>query len=97
MMRVLAVVAILGLAQWAAAGNAGSGWGNGDTFWGCSERYGNCTDFHALFISLTPSEGIPARIEIGFPVPTDRAGPAPGFTPPGRAAKLAHLSLYGSR
>ncbi len=51
----------------------GSGWGNGDTFWACSERYGNCTDFHALFISLARSEGIPARFEIGFPVPEDRA------------------------
>ncbi len=50
----------------------GTGWGNGDTYWACSERYGNCTDFHALFISLARSEGIPARFEIGFPVPTGR-------------------------
>jgi transglutaminase-like putative cysteine protease len=50
----------------------GSGWGNGDTFWACNERYGNCTDFHALFISLARSEDIPARFEIGFPVPQDR-------------------------
>jgi len=51
----------------------GTGWGNGDTFWACNERYGNCTDFHALFISLARTEGIPARFEIGFPVPEDRA------------------------
>lgn len=51
----------------------GSGWGNGDTFWACSERRGNCTDFHALFISLARSEGIPARFEIGFPVPESRS------------------------
>ena len=51
----------------------GTGWGNGDTYWACSERYGNCTDFHALFISLARSEGIPARFEIGFPVPEQRA------------------------
>jgi transglutaminase-like putative cysteine protease len=38
----------------------GSGWGNGDTFWACSARYGNCTDFHALFISLARADGIPA-------------------------------------
>ena len=50
----------------------GTGWGNGDTFWACNERYGNCTDFHALFISLARSEGIPARFEIGFPIPDDR-------------------------
>jgi len=51
----------------------GTGWGNGDTFWACNERRGNCTDFHALFISLARSEGIPARFEIGFPVPADRS------------------------
>jgi len=51
----------------------GIGWGNGDTFWACSERYGNCTDFHALLISLARTERIPARFEIGFPIPTDRA------------------------
>ena len=50
----------------------GTGWGNGDTFWACSERYGNCTDFHALFVSLARTEGIPARFEMGFPVPDDR-------------------------
>jgi len=50
----------------------GSGWGNGDTFWACSARYGNCTDFHALFISLARAEGIPARFEIGFPIPEDK-------------------------
>ncbi len=51
----------------------GVGWGNGDTFWACNERYGNCTDFHALVTSLARSEGIPARFEIGFPVPESRA------------------------
>jgi transglutaminase-like putative cysteine protease len=50
----------------------GTGWGNGDTFWACNERYGNCTDFHALYISLARSRDIPARFEIGFPVPEDR-------------------------
>ncbi|MEZ5571701.1 MAG: transglutaminase-like domain-containing protein [Halioglobus sp.] len=49
----------------------GTGWGNGDTFWACSERYGNCTDFHSLFIALARSEGIPARFEMGFPIPQD--------------------------
>ena len=50
----------------------GTGWGNGDTFWACSERYGNCTDFHALFVALARTEGIPARFEIGFPVPLSK-------------------------
>lgn len=58
----------------------GTGWGNGDTFWACSERYGNCTDFHALFTALARSEGIPSRFEIGFPVPLDRqAGNIGGY------------------
>jgi transglutaminase-like putative cysteine protease len=58
----------------------GTGWGNGDTFWACNERYGNCTDFHALFISLARSENIPARFEIGFPVPDSRdAGAVAGY------------------
>ena len=50
----------------------GTGWGNGDTFWACSERYGNCTDFHSLFISLARTEGIPAKFEMGFSIPLDR-------------------------
>lgn len=58
----------------------GTGWGNGDTFWACNERYGNCTDFHALFIALARSEGIPARFEIGFSIPQDRlAGEIRGY------------------
>jgi len=51
----------------------GTGWGNGDTYWACTERYGNCTDFHALFISLARTQGIPARFEIGFPIPEERS------------------------
>ena len=50
----------------------GTGWGNGDTYWACTERYGNCTDFHALFNSLARARGIPARFGIGFTVPVDR-------------------------
>ncbi len=50
----------------------GTGWGQGDTAWACSARYGNCTDFHALFSSLTRAQGIPTRFEIGFSVPLDQ-------------------------
>lgn len=50
----------------------GEGWGNGDTYWACTEKFGNCTDFHALFTSLARYREIPARFEIGFPIPTDR-------------------------
>src|SRR5438309_4425179 len=44
----------------------GVGWGNGDTFWACSKRYGNCTDFHALFIALARAGGIPGEFDIGL-------------------------------
>jgi len=58
----------------------GTGWGNGDTYWACSERYGNCTDFHALFNSLARARGIPARFSIGFPIPQDKqAGEVKGY------------------
>jgi transglutaminase-like putative cysteine protease len=45
------------------------GWGNGDTLRACDVRKGNCTDFHALFISLARASGIPARFGIGVQVP----------------------------
>lgn len=51
----------------------GKGWGNGDTHWACSEKYGNCTDFHALFISLARARGIPARFAIGSAVPSSKS------------------------
>jgi len=49
----------------------GTGWGNGDVLWVCDSRYGNCTDFHSLFISLARSQGVPSRFEIGFSIPSD--------------------------
>ncbi len=51
---------------------SGTGWGNGDIYWACDAKRGNCTDFHALFIGLNRAVGIPAKFEIGFPVPGDR-------------------------
>lgn len=58
----------------------GTGWGNGDTFWACSAKYGNCTDFHSVFISLARRHGIPTRFEMGFPVPADRdSGEVKGY------------------
>ena len=48
------------------------GYGNGDVLWVCDSQFGNCTDFHSLFISLARSQGIPARFEIGFPLPAER-------------------------
>ena len=58
----------------------GTGWGNGDSVWACKNGYGNCTDFHSLFISLARSQKIPAKFEIGFPLPPKRgAGEIPGY------------------
>ena len=48
------------------------GYGKGDAAWACDSKTGNCTDFHSLFISLARSKSIPARFEIGFPIPTDK-------------------------
>jgi transglutaminase-like putative cysteine protease len=50
----------------------GTGWGQGDAIWACTEKYGNCTDFHSLFMGMARSQGIPARFVIGFPIPHDR-------------------------
>jgi hypothetical protein len=58
----------------------GSGWGRGDSVWACDSKYGNCTDFHSLFISLARSQKIPAKFEIGFPLPEKRGeGDIPGY------------------
>ncbi len=50
----------------------GTGWGRGDTLWACDSGFGNCTDFHSMFMSLTKSQGIPARFHMGFPIPETR-------------------------
>ena len=50
---------------------SGTGWGNGDISWACDAKRGNCTDFHALFIGLARAVGIPAKFEIGFPLPLE--------------------------
>lgn len=47
------------------------GWGQGDALWACDSRFGNCTDFHSVFISSARNLKIPARFEIGFPIPTE--------------------------
>lgn len=50
----------------------GSGWGQGDAVYACDVRTGNCTDFHAYFIALARSVGIPARFAIGAGIPSER-------------------------
>ena len=50
----------------------GEGWGHGDAIWACTAKRGNCTDFHSLFIGMLRAAGIPAKFEIGFPIPADK-------------------------
>jgi transglutaminase-like putative cysteine protease len=58
----------------------GVGWGQGDVLYACDAKKGNCTDFHSLFISMVRSQGIPARFEIGFPLPANEtSGEIPGY------------------
>lgn len=56
----------------------GTGWGRGDSAWACDAAYGNCTDFHSLFMSMAKSRGIPARFHMGFPLPEERGSGAVG-------------------
>lgn len=59
---------------------SGAGWGHGDTLWACDSKQGNCTDFHSVFISMARAEKIPARFQIGFPLPADKhSAEIPGY------------------
>ena len=59
---------------------SGEGWGRGDAIWACTSKRGNCTDFHSVFIGMMRSSGIPARFEIGFPLPEGKSeGDIPGY------------------
>lgn len=58
----------------------GSGWGRGDAVWACDAKRGNCTDFHSPFIGMLRADGIPARFDIGFPLPENNTqGDIPGY------------------
>jgi hypothetical protein len=58
----------------------GTGWGQGDSNWACDSKYGNCTDFHSLFISLTRAHKVPAKFEMGFGLPEKPGkGTIPGY------------------
>ena len=48
---------------------SGTGWGRGDTKFACEVGKGNCTDFHALFMSLCRASNVPAGFEIGLYAP----------------------------
>ncbi len=47
------------------------GWGRGDAARACKVGKGNCSDYHALFISLARASGIPARFHYGLSLKPD--------------------------
>jgi transglutaminase-like putative cysteine protease len=51
----------------------GTGWGRGDAVWACDAKHGNCTDFHSPFIGMMRADDIPARFDIGFPLPENKS------------------------
>jgi transglutaminase-like putative cysteine protease len=58
----------------------GTQWGRGDVDWVCDSRFGNCTDFHSLFLALLRSQKIPGKFEIGFGLPEKRgSGEVAGY------------------
>jgi transglutaminase-like putative cysteine protease len=58
----------------------GKPWGRGDAVWACDSRYGNCTDFHSLFIAVSRDLKIPAKFEMGFSIPEKRgSGEVAGY------------------
>jgi len=56
----------------------GQPWGRGDVLWACDSRFGNCSDFHGLFVALARAQGIPAKFECGFPIPAAHGSGAVG-------------------
>ena len=52
----------------------------GDSVWACDSKFGNCSDFHSLFISMARGNKIPSKFEMGFPIPTKHGeGPVGGY------------------
>lgn len=59
---------------------SGIGWGRGDALYACDVKTGNCTDFHAYFIGLSRSVGIPTRFSMGATIPAEKdEGPVGGY------------------
>jgi transglutaminase-like putative cysteine protease len=50
----------------------GPGWGEGDAVYACDSKSGNCSDYHAYFIAVARSVGIPARFAVGAAIPANR-------------------------
>ena len=56
------------------------GCGTGDTAWIMKHRRGKCDDYHALFMAMMVSRGVPIQWHQGFPLPF----PEPGATAAGQ-------------
>jgi transglutaminase-like putative cysteine protease len=54
------------------------GCGTGDTAWIMRHKRGKCDDYHALFMAMMVSRGVPVRWEQGFPLPYPEGGAAEG-------------------
>jgi len=50
------------------------GCGTGDTGWIMRHKRGKCDDYHALFMAMMISRGVPIRWEQGFPLPYPGCG-----------------------
>lgn len=50
------------------------GCGTGDTAWIMKHRRGKCDDYHALFMAIMVSRGVPIRWHQGFPLPLPEPG-----------------------
>jgi transglutaminase-like putative cysteine protease len=46
-----------------------AGWGRGDSDWASGSEFGDCTDFHSVFISLARANHLPAKFQMGFSIP----------------------------
>lgn len=56
------------------------GYGRGDSDWACESGFGNCTDFHSVFMSLARANHLPVLFQIGFPLPQKPGnGPIAGY------------------
>ena len=54
-------------------------YGNGNSIYACDIGVGNCTDYHSYFISLSRTIGVPARFNMGFPIPSGDEGIVKGY------------------
>src|SRR5262249_188970 len=50
----------------------GKGWGRGDSDWPCDTNVANCPVSPGLFSRPAGAQKIPAKFEIGFPIPAER-------------------------